>query len=88
MNNIEEARKMAKKPPHGIKQDITYNEDSKRIYRIEALTAKFSQPDMKQLLLATKDAQLLKFKRRSEPVMDVDLMEVRDSTSASTTSTD
>jgi len=50
-----------------------YNEERKI-----ALRAKFTQnEDMKQILLATKRAQLLHFTRREPPKIDILLMRVR-----------
>jgi predicted NAD-dependent protein-ADP-ribosyltransferase YbiA (DUF1768 family) len=76
--DIKALRKMADKPPHGIKPDVTYNEDTRMRFRREALKQKFDQPDMNQLLRATKDAQLLLFKRGNDPEMDVELMRLRE----------
>jgi predicted NAD-dependent protein-ADP-ribosyltransferase YbiA (DUF1768 family) len=76
--DVDMAKKLAAKPPHGIKPDVTYNEDVRRRFRREALQQKFDQPDMNQLLRATKDSQLLIFKRRNEPVMDIELMRLRE----------
>jgi predicted NAD-dependent protein-ADP-ribosyltransferase YbiA (DUF1768 family) len=75
--DVDAARKLADKPPHGIKPDVTYNAEAKQRFRREALQKKFEQPDMRQLLAATKNAKLLIFKRRNEPMMDIDLMLLR-----------
>lgn len=76
--DIDVARKLADKPPHGIKPDVTYNTETKTRFRREALKRKFEQPDMRQLLAATKDAKLMIFRRRNEPAMDIDLMLLRE----------
>jgi predicted NAD-dependent protein-ADP-ribosyltransferase YbiA (DUF1768 family) len=76
--DVAMAKKLAEKPPHGIKPDVTYDDDATRRFRREALQQKFEQPDMNQLLRATKDAQLLILKRRKEPVMDIELMRLRE----------
>ena len=80
--DIKAARKLSDKPPHGIKPDVTYNEEARLRFRREALKHKFDQPDMNQLLRATKDAKLSIFKRGSDPEMDVELMRLRESTAA------
>lgn len=52
-----------------------------RVERANALTAKFENPQLRKVLLATKKAKLLHFVRGSEPEVDTLLMELRAKTS-------
>ena len=50
-------------------------------YLTEALEAKFSNEELKTLLLATKDAKIVSFARANAPPVMTELMEVRKSMS-------
>jgi hypothetical protein len=91
--DVKEARdeynKVIKTKKSGLKEgNITPDPDffsikEKPINEIErnlALEAKFTQNlNLKQALLETKDAKLSIFKRGSDPIMDVELMRLRES---------
>jgi hypothetical protein len=62
-----------------IKPDVDYALGRYNEERKVALRAKFTQnEDMKQILLATKRAQLLHFTRRESPQIDTALMRIRE----------
>jgi hypothetical protein len=64
--------------PSNIKIDADYYGGREKEEREKALYAKFSQnEDLKQVLLDTRDAKLVKYVARSEPEVDTALMAVR-----------
>jgi len=64
--------------PDGIKKDPDYEGGRDQEEREKALYSKFSQnPDLKSILLLTKNAKLVKYIPKSEPETDCILMKVR-----------
>ena len=64
--------------PDGIKKDTDYEGGRNDEEREKALYAKFSQnPDLKAILLMTKNAKLVKYTPKVEPETDCILMKVR-----------
>jgi hypothetical protein len=70
--------KIKKIRPDGIKKDPDYEDGRDQEEREKALYAKFSQnPDLKSILLLTKNAKLVKYIPKTEPDTDCILMKVR-----------
>ena len=64
--------------PDGIKKDPDYEGGRDEEEREKALYAKFSQnPDLKAILLMTKNAKLVKYRPKVEPETDCIMMKVR-----------
>ena len=68
--------------PDNVKPDPDFFElgpnQRSKLERYLALKSKFEQnPDLKKLLIETKDAKLVNFVRSSPPITDLELMNVR-----------
>jgi len=68
--------------PSNVRHDIDFfqfgHEQRSKEERLSALRAKFTQNmDMQKVLVETKNAKLVKFVRSSPPIVDLELMQVR-----------
>jgi hypothetical protein len=71
-------KKTKKIRPEGVKKDPDYDGGRDEEEREKAIYAKFSQnTDLRDILLLTKDAKLVKYTPKSEPEKDCILMKVR-----------